>query len=171
VIRDERRLPNGSFGGDSGGDTPTEDTRNGDTPKARPCGKPGRSGPAEGNTNAIRHGLTCGKLPRDCQYVEIKMNGLRRTLEAAVIEAKGEVNLLDAACIQTAVKWERHGALALRWLVKAGDTLKPVERLQFSREIAKASAERDKAILLLELSDKNADRPWAVPATATEGEQ
>jgi hypothetical protein len=115
------------------------------------CGKPGRSGPAKGNVNAIRHGLTAGKLPKDCQHVEIKINGLRRTLERAVIEAKGEVSLLDAATIQTACKWERHGALALRWLVKAGESLKPLECLKFSEAIAKASAERDRALQALRI--------------------
>jgi len=111
----------------------------------------GKSGPAAGNTNAIRHGLTCGKLPADCQHVEIKINGLRRTLEAAVMEAKREISLIDAATIQTACKWERHGALALRWLVKAGDSLKPLERLKFSEAIAKASAERDRALQMLKI--------------------
>jgi hypothetical protein len=128
-----------------------------DTAKAdrrRFCGVKGRSGPAKGNTNAIRHGLVAGKLPKDCQHIEIKMNALRRTLEDAVMAAKGEVNLIDAACIQTAVKWERHGALALRWLTKEAANLKPVERLTFSREIARASTERDRALAALALNVK-----------------
>ena len=79
------------------------------------------------------------------------MNALRRQLEDAVVALKGAVNLVDAAAIQTAVKWERHGALSLRWLRIEGDKLKPTERLQFSREIARASTERDKAIKELSL--------------------
>ncbi len=103
------------------------------------------------NRNSMRHGLRAGKLPAKCQYIEIQMNGLRRQLEDAVVDAKGEVSLLDAASIQTAIKWERHGALALRWLRIEGDSLKLTDRLAFSREIARASTERDKALRLLDL--------------------
>ena len=131
------------------------------TPK-RFCGVKGRSGPPRGNENALRHGLKAGKLPRNARYIEHQMNNLRRQLEQAVMQAKGEVNLLDAASIQTAVKWERHGELALRWLRLEGDTLKPTERLQFSREIARASAERDKALQALGL-DKDNRAPWLLP--------
>ncbi len=118
------------------------------------CGKKGRSGAPKGSANAMRHGLRAGKLPKDAKYIEWQMNSLRRELEAAVIAVKGEVNLLDAATIQTAVKWERHGALALRWLRVEGDKLKPTERLHFSREIARASTERDKALAALGLDVK-----------------
>ena len=115
------------------------------------CGKKGRSGPKAGNTNAIRHGLKAGKLPKNAQYIEHQVNRLRRELEAAVFNVKGEVSLLDAATIQTALKWERHGALALRWLRVQSEKLKPTEALQFSREIARASTERDRALRALGL--------------------
>ncbi len=122
-------------------------------------GKAGRSGPAKGNSNALRHGLKCGKLPADAKYVENRLNAFRRTLEAAVIDNKGEVNLQDAASIQTCIRWERHACLAQRWLNKMQDELKPEQRLNFSREIARASAERDKAIAALQLGAKVA-APW-----------
>lgn len=139
----------------------------------RGYGLPGRSGPAKGNVNAIRHGLTAGKLPPDCQYIERKVNGLRLTLEDAVMAAKGEIGLVDAATIQSVCKWERHGALALRWLTKEAANLKPVERLQFSREIARASTERDKSLAMLGL-DKPVESEWAAlsntrPTDETEG--
>lgn len=117
-------------------------------------GKAGRSGPPKGSRNALRHGLKAGKLPPNCAYIEIRMNTFRRELEDCVIAVKGEIGLIDAANIQTAMKWERHGALALRWLRLQADQLKPTEQLQFSREIAKASTERDKAIALLGLDVK-----------------
>jgi hypothetical protein len=88
------------------------------------------------------------------------LNGFRRTLEDHVLEVKGEVSLTDAACIQTIIRWERHAALAQRWLVKAGDTLKAVERLHFSREIARASTERDRCIGLLELDRDQHHDAW-----------
>ena len=118
------------------------------------CGVKGRSGPPKGNENALRHGLKSGKLPKDARYIEHQMNGLRRTLEDAVVAARGEVTIPGAAAIQTAVKWERHGALCLRWLRVEGDKLKPEQKMTFSREIARASAERDKAIAALQLDAK-----------------
>ncbi|HEY4259360.1 MAG TPA: hypothetical protein VGM98_04345 [Schlesneria sp.] len=131
-----------------------------DEPK-RFCGKSRRSGPPKGNVNNMRHGLKAGKLPPGCQYIEVRMNLFRRELESAVIAVKGEINLIDAANIQTAMKWERHGALAQRWLTKEADTLKPVERLTFSREIARASTERDRALTALGLDRNQVRDQWA----------
>lgn len=127
--------------------------------KRKPGGKPGRSGPAEGNANAMRHGLKAGKLPSDAKYIEVRLNIFRRNLEAAVIESKGEVSIPDACHIQSAMRWERHAALAQRWLNKAYDELKPADRLSFSREIARASTERDKSIRELNLG--KTVNPWA----------
>ncbi len=121
------------------------------------CGKPGRSGAPRENINAIRHGLKAGQLPKDAKYIEYRLNAFRRTLEQAVLGARGEVTIPDAATIQTCLRWERHACLAQRWLVKAGDTLKPEQRLTFSREIARASAERDKAIAALKLDRDSRD--------------
>ena len=136
----------------------SDEIPNGESPKAGPPKRQRSSGGpvhgGKGNRNAIRHGLRAGKLPDDCAHVENQCNAMRRQLEDAVIAARGEVTLLDAANIQTALKWERHGALALRWMrIKAG-ALKPMEQLQFSREIAKASTERDRALAALRLDAK-----------------
>ena len=122
-------------------------------------GKPGRSGPPKGNRNALRHGLKAGQLPEGAKYIELRLNAFRRQLEDSVLGCRGEITLTDAALIQTCLRWERHACLAQRWLVKAGDTLKPADRLAFSREIARASAERDKALKDLDL-DREPD-PWA----------
>ena len=75
-------------------------------------------------------------------------------MEDAVIAVRSEVSIPDAANIQTALRWERHGCLAQHWLNKSYSTLDPATRLQFSREIARASAERDKAIMALQLGAK-----------------
>lgn len=132
-------------------------------------GKPGEignsasSGAPKGNKNGrgnLRHGLRAGELPKDCKYIETRLNAFRRKLEDCVLASKREVNVTDAAYIQTALRWERHAALALRWLTKAGEALKPADRLHFSREIAKASAERDKALSMLQLDAPPPD-PWA----------
>jgi len=111
-----------------------------------------------GNSCAIRHGIKAGKLPKGCLYIERRANALRRQLEAAVIEAKGQVTLIDAATIQTVCEWEKHAALCQRWLRKQGDAMKPSEFLEFSREIAKARDGRNKALAALKLDrDKSQD--------------
>jgi hypothetical protein len=95
-----------------------------------------------------------GKLPKGCQYIENRVNALRRQVEAALIDAKGEIGIVDAAAVNSVLKWERHGLLAAHWLRHEADKLKPMEQLQFSREIAKASTERDKALAALALGRK-----------------
>ncbi|MFH1923413.1 MAG: hypothetical protein ABIP48_26420 [Planctomycetota bacterium] len=85
------------------------------------------------------------------------MNQFRRSLEDMVLEVKGRVSMLDAALIQSSLRWERHGALAQRWLRLEGDKLKPMEKLAYSREIAKASSERDKALAAMDLDRDEKD--------------
>lgn len=113
--------------------------------------KPNRGGPPKGSQNAFRHGLVAGKLPPRLGFVEIKANIFRRKLEASVLDVKGTISLTDAACINSACKWERHGQLALYWLTKEAETMPVAERLRFSEAAAKASDARDKAIKALGL--------------------
>lgn len=122
-----------------------------------------------GNDHGMRHGLRTGKLPKDAKYIEVRINILRRQIEATVIEIKGEITLADAACIQTITRWEKHACLAQRWLTKQYDELKPEQRLHFSREIARASTERDRAIANLKLDAPANNMPW-LTATATPAE-
>ena len=95
--------------------------------------------------------------PGLCSCGKPVQRALECELEDTVIAARGEVTLVDAANIQTAIRWERHGALALRWLRTQGDQLKPTDQLAFSREIARASTERDKALAALKLDRDAAD--------------
>jgi hypothetical protein len=76
-----------------------------------------------------------------------------------VIACKGEVSLIDAAAINSAMRWERHALLAQRWLRKDWEELTADQRLNFSREVARASSERDKCLktLGLEKSKEGAD--------------
>jgi hypothetical protein len=112
----------------------------------------GTKGAPIGNNNACRHGLKGGKLPKDCKFIEQRVNHFRRQVETAVLAQKGDIDLPDAAAVNTACRWEKHSCLAHRWLVKQWDVLKPEELLMFSREIAKASSERDKALREIGLS-------------------
>lgn len=141
------------------------DTPENASPKAR------KRGGQPCNRNGLRHGLKAGKLPKDALHVEITTNRLRRQLEDAVLAARGAVSLTDASLIQSAVRWERHSALANRWLRMKSAELRPTELMAFSREVARASSERDKAIALLRLDLEPEAAPWVnVPAIADEPE-
>jgi hypothetical protein len=72
-------------------------------------------------------------------------------LEAAVMEARGEITLVDAAYVNTAFRAERHAQLAQRWLALEAATMTPADRLSYSREVARASQQRDVAIAALNL--------------------
>jgi len=121
-------------------------------------GKKGRSGAPRGNRNALRHGLKSGELPKDCKYVEIRINVIRRNIEDAVIACKGKVSLTDAAYINTAIKWERYSILSHRWLTREYKKLPITERLKITKEIATSSEKRDAALEALYLDeDKAAD--------------
>lgn len=134
---------------------------------ATPPEKPGeartRVGAPPGNRNAIRHGLTCGRLPKGCSAIEKAMLQFRRAVEDQVAELRGgNISLYDAALINSAMRHERHAMLSQRWLWKASaDELTVTDRIRFSSEIGKASDARDKALKLLGL-DVQPDRdPFA----------
>lgn len=138
-------------------------------------GEPGdrRRGPPPGSANAARHFLKGGKLPSHLSFVENRVNAFRRHVEAMVIEKKGEISLADAASINSATKWERHGCLAQYWLRLAEDESgkmrgkKPTtpmsyaDRLKFSEAVAKASDNRDKNLRLLGLETVQL-APWVI---------
>lgn len=123
--------------------TSSESTENGRKRGAQP-----------GNRNRMRHGLRGGKLPPKLQYIEHRLNSLRRTLEDAVVALRSEVSIVDAACINSAAKWERHGLLAQHWLRHEVENMSVTDRLKFSEAIAKASDNRDKNIKALGLDIK-----------------
>jgi len=146
-------------------ETPSNDTGNGqpvDRNGVPICGKKGRSGPPKNNRNHLRHGLRAGQLPQGAKYIEHRINSLRRQLEDAVLSNRGEIDILNAANINSAIKWERHGLLAQLWLRKEVDQLSPTERLKFSETIAKASDSRDRAIRLLDLDRNVVNDAWAL---------
>jgi len=137
---------------------PKSDTRNGFH------GKPGRSSPKPGSPatmNGLRHGMRDGKLPKGCAYIEYRLNSLRRQVEAAVVETKGEIGIVDAAAINSILKWERHGLLAAHWLRKEAEKLSPSDRLRFSEAIARASDNRDKNIRALGLDRDVVRDAWS----------
>jgi hypothetical protein len=98
-----------------------------------------------------------GKLPKGCQYIENRVNALRRQVEHALVETKGEIGIVDAAAVNSILKWERHGLLAAHWLRHEAGRLSATERLKFSEAIAKASDARDRAIRSLGLDRNRAE--------------
>jgi hypothetical protein len=72
-----------------------------------------------------------------------------------VLEVRSEITLIDAAYINTAFRCERHAQLAQRWLAMEAESMTPGDRLNYSREVARASAERDKAIAALRLDERS----------------
>ena len=79
-------------------------------------------------------------------------------LETAVMDRKGEISLFDAGLVQTAMRWERHALLAQRWLKKEAANMTHSDRLAFSREVARASESRDRALKELGLARTSHDR-------------
>ncbi|MCA9078248.1 MAG: hypothetical protein KDA93_24685 [Planctomycetaceae bacterium] len=114
--------------------------------------KPRRRGAQPKNRSAMRHGLTGNKVPKGAEFIENRVNGLRRQIEDQVMQLRGEINIVDAARINSILKWERHGQLAAHWLRKEAENLSPADRLKFSEAIAKASDRRDKNIEALGLN-------------------
>lgn len=126
--------------------------------------KGNKAGAPKGNRNALRHGMRSGELPKDCKDIEINVNKLRRNIEDAVLKSKGQISVTDAGLINTAIKWERHSALAHRWLTRQYKKLKPSEQLHFSKEVATASDKRDAALEALGLGvDGTSSMPWLTP--------
>lgn len=131
------------------------------------------SGRAANNLRHGRHSLTLGALGGGYEHITRTVNGVRVQLEASVVADRGEISLHDAAVIQTCCRFERHAQLAGKWLRENPGL--PVEvRLAISRDIAKASSERDRCIRLLGLDKRANDDPWAelhrVPAIPNAGE-
>lgn len=121
------------------------------------------AGPPKRNWNAASHYLTSdrslvlGRLPRGCEYIIGLCRGVKTHLERAVIDVRGDITLSDAMLIQTAVRWERHAQLAQRWLRRESENMSVDQRLQYSREVARASAERDKCVKQLRIERDTAD--------------
>lgn len=116
------------------------------------------SSTADGRTERKRlTRLALGELPATMRGAGKTASRLRLALEAAVAERHGEIDLVHAGLIVTACRWERHAAIA-SWLFRRDfATLTAGERLTYSREIARASAERDKAVASLRLERTAAD--------------
>jgi hypothetical protein len=113
-----------------------------------------KGGAPRGSRNALRHGLRCGALPRGCRRIESETRQLRRSLEDAVIAARGAISVVDAATISRATRWAIHERLAARWLALKADELTPEQLLAFSNQAVRGATERDRAIADLDIDSK-----------------
>lgn len=91
------------------------------------------------------------------------MSEFRRKLEDVVLARFGEVDVLAAAAINTACRAESACLLLGRWLRLRADVMSDADRLNYVTAIARASAERDKALAKLRL-DAAADPMQALLA-------
>lgn len=114
----------------------------------------------QGNQNAVKHGLrmATNSLPKGCARIRRERNQMRTALEGAVLAVHGTISVYRAAVIQTASRWATHAALCARWLRLADSNLPHGERLNYSREVARASSERDKCIQALGLDEAESER-------------
>lgn len=131
-----------------------------------PREKAGRSKPRDRAADVQRSGrrfhLTLGELSASLGNVTRTLRGFRMGLEEQVIAAHGgSISLAHAAAINTACRWERHAMLCHRWLSGEMDKLDVEKRAQLSRQIADASANRDKAIERLGLAATASSDIWA----------
>lgn len=117
-----------------------------------------KRGAQPGNTSAMRHGrraqrqgLLQSRLPPGCAYVKKQRDMFRRELESLVEALSGPLSLVDIAMVQTATRWEVHAQLSARWLVEGTD-FTPADKLAHSREVARASSERDRCLRALGLT-------------------
>lgn len=122
-----------------------------------------KTGAPRGNRNRVTHGLRMPQagLPKGASFINRICNEARRLIEKAVAEANGEIGVYAAACIQSAIRWERHAQLSARWLRLNCATFTPEQFLAYSREIARASSERDKCLEKLGLDKRATADVWA----------
>jgi hypothetical protein len=119
-----------------------------------------RGGAPLGNTNALRHGLTCGSDPEP--YITRLTTSFRQNIEAAVIAALGSITVAAASDIQAACEWENHRIKVRRWLKEAADKLTIEQKVNLSREAARAASERTKHLKALCIGSPAKRSMWAV---------
>ncbi len=116
-------------------------------------------GAKKGNTSAMTHGIQGSVLPPGCSHITAQLDRFRRATQEAAIAARGELGLIELCAIQTSTSWYRHALLARRWLRIADAQMTLDQKIFFSREEARALAERDKALRQLGLDQRDNGAP------------
>lgn len=112
------------------------------------------------NVNAVTHGvysfLATGRLPKGCGYLRRQLGQFRRALEVEIEKVHGEICLLNAAYLTSAVRHEARVQLLTRWL-RTEEGIKLAERVGVLREIGAATDRRDACLKALNLGYKPSD--------------
>lgn len=109
--------------------------------------KSSRRGAPARNRNAAKHLIfSTGPLPAGLENIARALAKERRIIETMVLELHGVLTPVSEMAIQTAMKWARHGALCAKWLKDGYSELTVDQRVNISREIARASGERDRVL-------------------------
>ena len=114
------------------------------------------------NQNRVTHGLRMplSQLPKGCHYIDVAVNELRNSLEILVLDVCGTLGTYQRLVVQSACRYEKHAQLTARWLRMSDDDLSHSDRLAYSREVARASAERDKCLQRLGLDKSDTASVW-----------
>ena len=128
----------------------------------------------KGNMNAAKNGarmvrLTLGELPKTMRRSTQNARKYRRMLEALVVEAKGEVNSVDAHHIDTAASCEMHCGVCRSLLRNRLKSMTVSDISKCSEQIIKAKTLRDKAIERLRLDVNARDMVIDAMYTAPKG--
>lgn len=120
-------------------------------------------GHSEGRSrSAYRHGLRSGKLPfKGGSAIERYSNEYRRALENELISAGREIGVAEATTIAAATAWYIHAQKARKWLTTHHDELTHDQRLNFSREEARALGEAARLVKSLGVErEKSTEGAW-----------
>ncbi len=134
---------------------------------ARPAPKKRDYSKAAALSRMAQHGLLVGSLPKGMASITRAVNHLKLLLEAQAVSQLKVVGPVELMVVQTALRWERHGLVCQRALRHL--TLSPDQYLAFSREVARASSERDKALRSLGLKASLPDPDHGLPDFDDEG--
>lgn len=97
--------------------------------------------------------FTLNEPPKGHDNLRKRLHALRRALEAAVLDVRSEVSLVDAGRIQTAIRLEQAAGLIAHWLRNAGD-LSATDKAVLVAKIGQLSEQRDKVIEKLKLDHR-----------------
>jgi len=126
--------------------------------------EPNKGGAPRGNANRLTHGvrsyLAIGRLPKGASYIRRTLGLLRTAIESAVQEAHGEISIVSAALVQSAIRHEARCALLTRYLRDHDDSLTLSDRLGVLKQIGDATDSRDRCLRGLDLPSKRNANIW-----------
>jgi hypothetical protein len=111
-----------------------------------------RGGAPVGNSNARRHGLRSPRSAQPDRWIDRQTDEFRRGLEHDVLTVHGEIGIMAAALVHSAVEATRQALAELRELRTAYDKMDPSQRSQKRHAAVRLLDMRDKKIAQLGLA-------------------